>query len=1215
MIQRPFSDSLQGSTNSQIKDYLISPGYSQVNTIDHKRQRPISTVISSIDIGHGILNKPTYSRIKISKNNNQNEQRLTRNTFANKTDAFLPNKDNVLFADHDSQFTVNNSSQSDEILAEINKIPSIPFFASVKTIADHTNLDGSFWINSSIANENNIHTTSIYNNHRAENESTFPDTAYEMDPDKQEIWKQDGPSLSPVNLTTLKNCAKLLQYKVDFDVQEKFLHMDIEVILVPRTHVDTIWLKPFESLHNDTVQKIITNVIKKLQFYPNLTFTWNEISHLSQWWKNASQKRRVTLRRLIREGRLEITTGGWVETDEAMSSLYGILHQFIEGHQWLDQYLNYTPEVAWITNSVTHSPTVTYILSAIGITNLVMTNVHFSLEQYFAEYQYSDFIWVQNWDSDKTTRTDLNQALNKIGNDQYPKHAVLTHYLQYNSDSFKACGPYGKVCEVEFNFANKIIDINEYNVKNKAETLLEQYSKTGTLSPHNIIIAPVGGPLHYVSQTEFDYQYNNYLNIANFINVNQNIYKATVQFGTPTDYFTAIMARHKSYPTLSGDFLNYAEIDKTRPVYWTGFFTTRPSLKLLLRRLQATLRSTEFLFSFTSSCTAFRTTNKTQLITKLTNAREIVARLQDRNVISGTLSSKMLSYVQNQILIAVKDCWYIQEVTASLLSTKPEHSEKYLTKYVYRDGEFISSFKCIEPGDKIYVFNSLNHEVTEIVELLTRHVNTRVIDYNKKDINFQINPVWKYSSADNVIRISSQFFKIIFAVKVPPMTLKLFQFKEAFDVSLSTSIIFCLACVMDSAVNNPFTVQPIEPGDVQIENYNVRLIFDEVDGLLKTIIEKETNDERQLVINYGAFKSSDINAGIYLFSTSAQRFQDILKEYRADSKRKMLIIVSGNVVTEYTSIYGNLLKHTVRICNEMNNPLAGVVRIESNLNFGVAPKNRDLEMFMTIQTCIENGKSPILYLDNNGFRVTSRKLNISRKVEANMYPMTSMAFIQDDKTRLTIITDRAQGVTALQEGQILIMLDRRILFNDKRGVNEGLSDNSPYNHIHYMLLENFAKEDISFDKTLNEQIVLPSLLANRIANSLLFPLDIFFVDKNYIDMPYYVFLPLIRGSFPCDVCVLSFRMILRKGLGFKNVLDTAIITLHRKSFTCKFFVHNNLYCKDDESFYIERIIQHVKQVFHTNLVGTTKGVPIFDINVNNLPPMELMSLKVVFETT
>ncbi|KAF9411276.1 hypothetical protein HW555_009890 [Spodoptera exigua] len=1045
-------------------------------------------------------------------------------------------------------------------------------------------------------------------------------------------------------------CSVLKITNTDIDAQEKFSQLNIEpfwmgrkhfwnhifdsryeslmrnpkwpplqVILVPRTHIDTIWRRTFAQYHKDSVSKILSNIVKKLQFYNTLTFTWNEVSHLSYWWKTTTYRNRAAFRKLLRSGRLEITTGGWVEPDESTSHLFGLVHQLTEGHQWLKQNLNYTPKVAWLTNSVTHSPTMTYLLAASNIYELVITNVHYAWEQFLAEFQYSDFIWIQSWDGDKSYPSYLNDVLNRMGNDRYPKHAVLTHYLQFNSAGFRACGPNGALCASEYNFAtnHKNLDVGAYNVKEKAELLLEQYSKSGTISPHNTIIAPLGGPLHYEMQSEFDFQFNNYKKIADFVAANKEIYKASIEFGTTKDYFDSLKRKHKGFPTIKGDFLNFADISSGSPAYWTGFYTSRPFTKILLRRLQSTLRTTEILFSFALNLHVFRRSNISQVYELLIKARETVARLMDRNVVSGTMSANTLKHVHNQMLTTARDCWHIQEISASFLSMKPEKHEPYLQKYVYRDGEFMSALRTVSPGDQVYIFNSLSHDRTEIVELTTRYPNIRIVDHNKKDVTVQINPVWTFTT-ENLIKLSKMFYKIIFAIMVPPLTLELFQIKETYDASQNAATIFCLSCHVDEVINNgtlyPFTIQPIQSGDIQLESYKHRLVFDEYTGFLKTVLEKETNVEKNILIDYGAFRDSGFNSGMFLFNTNVTKpLQDILSEYRLGIKNKLTLIISGLVTTEITSVYGRLLQHTTRIFNLLRSPLSSAIYMESKVDYEISPKYRELELFLLVQTDINNGNPPEIFTDNNGFQYTARILNISRRVESNMYPITSMAFIQDKNTRLTFITDHAQGVTALQEGQMLFMLDRRVLYNDGRGTPEGLADSTATCHRNFLLLENLVGAPTSFMRqSFKNELKLPSLSALYLANALDNLLDIFLIEKNHTKLCYYAFLPLVKTSFPCDVYLVNFRAVLHRSKIRHDTPDTALMTLHRQSFSCQVDNSAVLHCSGDSNIVLKKILRNTMKIHQMNLPGTDRGVPVLVLTHTNFPPMELTTLSIQF---
>lgn len=106
----------------------------------------------------------------------------------------------------------------------------------------------------------------------------------------------------------------------------------LQVVLIPHSHNDPGWLKTFEHYFHYESKQILNNMVAKLQQYPNLTFIWSEVSFLSAWWDSAHPSKQRALRKLVHNGRLEITTGGWVMTDEANSHVFAMVDQLIEGN-------------------------------------------------------------------------------------------------------------------------------------------------------------------------------------------------------------------------------------------------------------------------------------------------------------------------------------------------------------------------------------------------------------------------------------------------------------------------------------------------------------------------------------------------------------------------------------------------------------------------------------------------------------------------------------------------------------------------------------------------------------------------------------------------------------------------------------------------------------------------------------------------------------------
>jgi lysosomal alpha-mannosidase len=67
---------------------------------------------------------------------------------------------------------------------------------------------------------------------------------------------------------------------------------------------------------------------------------------------------------------------------------------------------------------------------------------------------------------------------------------------------------------------------------------------------------------------------------------------------------------------------------------------------------------------------------------------------------------------------------------------------------------------------------------------------------------------------------------------------------------------------------------------------------------------------------------------------------------------------------------------------------------------------------------------------------------VNEPTSGNYYPINSHIKIQDSTTNktLTVVTDRSQGGTVMRPGEIEIMIHRRLLADDGRGVEEPLNE-------------------------------------------------------------------------------------------------------------------------------------------------------------------------------
>jgi hypothetical protein len=145
----------------------------------------------------------------------------------------------------------------------------------------------------------------------------------------------------------------------------------------------------------------------------------------------------------------------------------------------------------------------------------------------------------------------------------------------------------------------------------------------------------------------------------------------------------------------------------------------------------------------------------------------------------------------------------------------------------------------------------------------------------------------------------------------------------------------------------------------------------------------------------------------------------------------------------YSSNQGSTIAN-LRIYNDINLGL----EIETFVNSLPYISGSGAELILLIKTQLNNNKT--FYTDSMGMEMQQRILNyrptwnlqVNEPVSGNYYPVQSCLLIEDINTGVIagLIPDRAEGGGSIHNGELELMLHRRITVDDDRGVNQPLNE-------------------------------------------------------------------------------------------------------------------------------------------------------------------------------
>ncbi|CAL8113289.1 unnamed protein product [Orchesella dallaii] len=327
-----------------------------------------------------------------------------------------------------------------------------------------------------------------------------------------------------------------------------------------------------------------------------------------------------------------------------------------------------------------------------------------------------------------------------------------------------------------------------------------------------------------------------------------------------------------------------------------------------------------------------------------------------------------------------------------------------------------------------------------------------------------------------------------------------------------------------------------------LENQRILAIFNNSTGMLQELENKLQKTHSNVTLSFGKYYPC-VGSGAYLL-----RVCDSSEDWMLDEgKHKPQIILHNGPVMSQLSLISGRLKFSTWIINADDSEMSSSLFMKNEVSSSKSEYGEFFVRFQTDLTNIQPGESekpsPVLFTDTNGFAVEKRITVPSLPYQANHYPMTHYAFIQDNskKLRFTVLVDRTHGVSSMNSGQLEMIFDRVLQRDDGRGLGEGVHDSETAVSYYAVKLEstrafNAVKEDYHSWE--------PTLAIQRTSKYLNHPPTIFTYDamKGDRNGNFTVF----TSDFPEDTFLISLRTLSGVSETIKSVpSSSALMTVHR----------------------------------------------------------------------
>ncbi|CAB3399154.1 unnamed protein product [Caenorhabditis bovis] len=763
----------------------------------------------------------------------------------------------------------------------------------------------------------------------------------------------------------------------------------ITVHLIAHTHDDLGWIKTVDQYYYGArpdlvpvgVQYIYNTVIEELLKNPDRRFSFAETGFLWRWYTSNGHSEKHQLQKLVKNGQIELIGGGWVQNDEATSHYVDIIDQMTLGLQRLYQLFGECgkPKVGWQIDPFGHSREMANIYSQMGYDAIYFARMHYLEKKLRLKNRTLEFIWDSS---------------------NYQNSKIFTG--AFFQDNY---GPPDGFCWDTLCGDDPIMDIpnlEEYNVDEKVDAFVEHVRKQAAVQETNQIMLLMGSDFQYTNANTW------YINLDKLIkHVNaRTAKKVKVIYSTPSCYTQAVLSQKPHLSIKRDDLYPYASGNHS---YWTGFFTSRPTFKGMIREASALLQLGKQMDMIANL--------GPEDDSDIDVLREASALTQHHDAVTGTAKENVTRDYEKQLAEGMHQIQVVMNEYLKKLSPGALDANVVLCPLI---NETICNEMKNVKNAVIVLFNSNTRTYKGVVRIPYYENSVVVTNVNGSKIDHELVPTFKTGQLKNPNRAP---YEIHVFVNVPPVGYTTIFARS--DIPSSRQIV---AAETTFGFDKPFS----------IENEFIRLSFD-ADGFLNRYTDKSTlqsNAFRQAFFYYEGTDSNDTQpSGAYIFRPKSQ------KPKMFDSLDSVQIIETS-LVSEVRQIFSAYISQTIRLSRNAD-------YVEFEWIVGPIPKEEKNFVSKEVVTryITELKTDDYFYTDSNGRQAMKRRFRSASSFEyedtepvaGNYYPITSFAYMKWEKVQFSLVTDRSQGCTS-NNGEMEIMLHRRCFYDDHFGVEEALDE-------------------------------------------------------------------------------------------------------------------------------------------------------------------------------